>query len=56
MVRLVQKEEKVLSKEFIEYLKNNTISEIALRAAIRIYSPDNIIAKKAYELCIKSDL
>ena len=48
-------EEMYLSKDSVDWIKNNDISEIAIRAAIRIYAPDDDIAKKTYELCI-SDL
>lgn len=54
-VKQIQKEGAALSKVSKEWLTSNEISEIALRAAIRIYSPDKNIAKRAYELCI-SDL
>lgn len=54
-VKNILNEGMYLSKDSINWIKNNEISEIAMRAAIRIFAPDNDIAEKAYELC-KSDL
>ncbi len=37
--------------EFTECLRKNDVSDIALRAAVRINSPDNSTLQKAYKIC-----